>query len=216
MSKKEKSTSGLSLYSASAGLGRGLMYAWLIGMFRPKVTYIGKDTEEEIKKQPVIYICNHTCHNDGQMMLTLFRGSSLLMAKDWMEKGIIKWVTTGANCIPIDRFGLDTAWLREATTSIKEGRSVIIFPEGHTSKTGEMDEFKSGFAMLGIMTGAPVVPVYIDGEYHKIFGKRLHVYVGKPMELSSEGRGMNADYLTKESSRFRNIINKIKGEVKGE
>lgn len=216
MSKKEKTLIASRLYRSSAAVGRGLMYAWLMGMFRPKLTYMTKDAKARIDEQPVIYICNHTCHNDGQMMLTLFRGSSLLMAKDWMEKGVIKWITTGANCIPIDRFGLDTAWLREANTSIKDGRSVIIFPEGHTSKTGEMDEFKSGFAMLGVMTGAPIVPVYIDGEYHKVFGKRLHIYVGKPMELSSEGRGMNADYLTKESCRFRTIINKIKGEVKGE
>lgn len=216
MKCKEKSGKKAGIYSASACFGRGLMYTWLLGMFRPKIVYLGKGTKEKIAAQPVIYVSNHTCHNDGQMMLTLFRGSALLMAKDWMEKGIVKWVTTGTNCIPIDRFGLDTAWLREAVTSIKAGNDVIIFPEGHTSKTGEMDEFKSGFAMLSVMTGAPVVPVYIDGEYHKLFGKRLHVYVGKPMALSEEGKGMNAEYLTRESKRFRTIINKIKGEVNHE
>lgn len=91
MKCKEKLGKKSGFYSASACFGRGLMYTWLLGMFRPKIVYLGKDT------------------------------------KDWMEKGIVKWITTGTNCIPIDRFGLDTAWLRETVTSIKAGNDVIIF-----------------------------------------------------------------------------------------
>lgn len=202
------------LYSGSAVFGRGLLYTYMYTAFRPKLTYIGRKTREQISQQPVIYVANHTGHNDGQMMLTLFRGSGLLLAKDWMEKKIIKWIVTGTNCIPIDRFGLDTAWLRDAVSSIKDGNDVIVFPEGHTSKNGEMDEFKSGFVMLSIMTGAPIVPVYIDGQYHKFIGKRLHIYVGRPTELTAEGKGMRADYLTAESERFRKIIEKMKGAVR--
>ena len=83
---------------------------------------------------------------------------------------------------------------------------MIIFPEGHTSKTGVMDEFKPGFAMLAVMSGAKIVPVYNDGEYHKLFGKRLKLYVGEPMELTKEGKGLNAEYLAGECARFREAV----------
>lgn len=212
--KQNEKTLKQSIYSGSAVLGRGLLYAYMYAAFRPKLTYIGREKKEQISQQPVIYVANHTCHNDGQMMLTLFRQSGLLMAKDWMEKKIVRWIVKGTNCIPIDRFGLDTAWLREAVSCIKAGNDVVIFPEGHTAKNGEMDEFKSGFVMLAVMTGAPVVPVYIDGQYHRFFGKRLHIYIGKPTEITAEGRGMRADYLTAESERFRTMIGKMKGAVK--
>ena len=69
-----------------------------------------------------------------------------------------------------------------------------------------MDEFKPGFAMLAVMSGAKVVPVYNDGEYHKLFGRRLKLYVGEPVELTKEGKGLNAEYLAAEGARFRSII----------
>lgn len=86
---------------------------------------------------------------------------------------------------------------------------MIIFPEGHTSKTGVMDEFKPGFAMLAVMSGAKIVPVYNNGEYHKLFGKRLKLYVGEPMELTKEGKGLNAEYLAGECKRFREIVKQL-------
>lgn len=86
---------------------------------------------------------------------------------------------------------------------------MIIFPEGHTSKTGVMDEFKPGFAMLAVMSGAKIVPVYNDGEYHKLFGKRLKLYVGEPMELTKEGNGLNAEYLAGECARFREAVEQL-------
>ena len=59
---------------------------------------------------------------------------------------------------------------------------------GHTSHTGVMDEFKPGFLMLARQAQAQVVPVVIDGEF-KVF-HRMHIIVGKPveMDLNEEGR----------------------------
>lgn len=211
MNRREKKDRDSAFYRASARLGRGLLYTFLTCLYRPALIYTDNNKSVKAHDGPVIYVANHTCHNDGQMMLTLFRGSALLMARDWMEKGMVRWITSGSNCIPIDRFGLDTAWLRAASEKLRSGTDVVIFPEGHTSKTGEIDEFKSGFVMLAVLAGVPVVPVYIDGEYHRCFGRRLRVYVGEPYELSTDGRGMNAEYLTKESARYRDMIIRIKG-----
>ena len=71
---------------------------------------------------------------------------------------------------------------------MNEGCPIYIFPEGHTSHTGVMDEFKPGFLMLARQAQAQVVPVVIDGEF-KAF-HRMHIIVGKPveMDLNEEGR----------------------------
>lgn len=65
----------------------------------------------------------------------------------------------------MDRYGVDTGWLRNSKEAVKKGESIIIFPEGKTSKDGNIGEFKSGFVMLSIMTGARIVPFVIDGKY---------------------------------------------------
>ncbi len=195
--------------NVTASMGRGLLYAYLYIMFRPKICYQSRKAKEEIEKGGVIFIGNHVGHNDGQMFYMLFKNSVLIIAKDWADKKILKWLTSGGKFISVDRFGTDITWIRGASEHLRAGDNMIIFPEGHTSKTGVMDEFKPGFAMLAVMSGAKIVPVYNDGEYHKLFGKRLKLYVGEPMELTKEGKGLNAEYLAGECARFRGAVEEL-------
>jgi long-chain acyl-CoA synthetase len=44
-----------------------------------------------------------------------------------------------------------------------DGYSVLIFPEGVRSPSGEMKPFRGGIGMIGARLGLPVVPVLIDG-----------------------------------------------------
>ena len=128
--------------NVTASMGRGLLYAYLYIMFRPKICYQSRKAKEEIEKGGVIFIGNHVGHNDGQMFYMLFRNSVLIIAKDWADKKILKWLTSGGKFISVDRFGTDITWIRGASEHLRAGDNMIIFPEGHTSKTGVMDEFK--------------------------------------------------------------------------
>ena len=128
--------------NVTASMGRGLLYAYLYIMFRPKICYQSRKAKEEIEKGGVIFIGNHVGHNDGQMFYMLFKNSVLIIAKDWADKKILKWLTSGGKFISVDRFGTDITWIRGASEHLRAGDNMIIFPEGHTSKTGVMDEFK--------------------------------------------------------------------------
>lgn len=211
---KEKS----KLYQKSARLGRAVVKGFMRVVYRPRLLYANRDVRKQLKEGGNIIISNHVGHNDGQMLYTLFKGSSMLLAKDQAEKGIVKWVTTGGDFILIDRMGeesgLDLTWLRSAVSMLKQGRNVIIFPEGHTSKL-DMDEFKPGFATLAYMANARIIPVYIDGNYHAFFGKRLTVCVGEAAKLSEKNKALNADYLKAESKRFKNKVKSMKGWITG-
>ena len=55
---------------------------------------------------------------------------------------------------------------------IDDGYSLVIYPEGGRSPDGWGQEFKGGAAYLSSRTGAPVVPVFIDGT-GAIFGKGM-------------------------------------------
>lgn len=195
-----------SFKKAVAKFLRGLVYTYVRLSFRPKITYLDKRVLKNNREKPLIFVCNHTCLHDGQTALTILKPAVLFMAKDWMEKKYVSWVTAGGDFVGVDRFGLDTGWIRDAIDYIRDGKSVIIFPEGHVTKEGDPDKFKSGFTMLSVMTGAPVVPVYLDGNYHHFFGKRLRVVVGKVTELSPENKGLSAPYLEAESEKIRQKI----------
>ena len=55
--------------------------------------------------------------------------------------------------------------METAEKRIREGRSVVVFPEGTRSKTGHLGAFKRGAYMLAEEFNLPVVPVTIDGAY---------------------------------------------------
>jgi long-chain acyl-CoA synthetase len=72
------------------------------------------------------------------------------------------------------------------------GWSVLVFPEGQTSPTGEMMPFRSGIGLLAKQLDIPVVPVHLAGLYElkrngRIFSRpgRVKVVVGKPIRFAS-------------------------------
>jgi 1-acyl-sn-glycerol-3-phosphate acyltransferase len=91
--------------------------------------------------------------------------------------------------------------LSEAGRLVRErGISILVFPEGGRSETGELQEFKDGAAYLAIKAGVPVVPLGLIGMYRILPMHSLHVRpghvtlrVGEPiptagMTLADRGR----------------------------
>lgn len=206
------------LQKATAAAGRGLMTVFVRAAFRPKVRYIDKNRKKRRFGEPVIFVGNHTSHMDGLLTSVVFAPykGCILVAKDWYEKPKINWFLKNNRCIPMDRFGLDTGWLRLSSAAVKNGESVIIYPEGRTGKEEEPREFKSGFVMLAVMTKAKIVPYAVDGDYKILFGKRQRMLIGEPVELTAEGKGLRPEYLEKESERFRQLVIELKHKIKEE
>ncbi len=90
---------------------------------------------------------------------------------------------------------IDRAQPREAVKSlltqgverIKEGNSVIVFPEGTRSSSGEIRRFSRGGAKLAVAAGAPIVPIaHNAGDCWpaRTFLKRpgtIRVVIGEPV-----------------------------------
>jgi len=109
--------------------------------------------------------------------------------------------------IPVERNGNTVPAMTRALECIKDGYTLLIFPEGTRSRDGKINEFKGGAAKLAIEADLPLIPVRIDGAWDifpphrkrpKIFGWRgsypLCVSFGKP--ISPEGKSV--DELTKQ------------------
>ncbi len=92
------------------------------------------------------------------------------------------------NAIPIDRETLSRRSSDLTKQLVDDGWSLLLFPEGGRSPDGWGQPFKGGAAYLSARTGAPVVPMFVDGA-GAIFGKgmkrikpgRTKVVFGRPM-----------------------------------
>lgn len=188
--------------------------------FRPKIIYADPTRKNKGFDKPVVFTCNHLSHKDGIVIATvLWRYRiHILSAKDQMEKSwIVGQVLSNNRAIPVNRFGLDTGWIKESLRVMREGNSMIIFPEGHTSKTGEMDAFRPGFALLAATANSEVVPIALDGHYHFLFGRRLRIVIGEPQPLAQPENGLKtAVYLQGEADRFREITAELLELAKSE
>src|SRR5210317_685359 len=69
----------------------------------------------------------------------------------------------GCGYISIDRSNRKSAFqsLAEAATKIRNGVSVLIFPEGTRSRDGKILPFKKGGFVLSVDAGVPIVPIVI-------------------------------------------------------
>jgi len=89
------------------------------------------------------------------------------------------------NAIPLKRYVGDRRALKIVCDVLNRGRVVLLFPEGTRSKDGRLGKMKAGVGMISIMTGRPVVPVYIEGTrqiWRTLLGfRRLKVKFGPPI-----------------------------------
>lgn len=77
---------------------------------------------------------------------------------------------------------------RQAKELIASGRSVIIYPEGTRSRSGELQRFKKGAFTMAVSTGLPILPVTLQGTWEAwrpdrplIFGGTIRVVIDPPI-----------------------------------
>ena len=76
--------------------------------------------------------------------------------KSWMD---------AVDCVFVDRANKQSAHssLQNAIDAVRDGRSLVIFPEGTRSKDGELGQFRGGAMKIAMETGATIVPVLLEG-----------------------------------------------------
>jgi 1-acyl-sn-glycerol-3-phosphate acyltransferase len=75
------------------------------------------------------------------------------------------WHLRRSGHIPVERDRPREALksLAQAAQKVRAGKSVVLFPEGHRSRTGQMGPFKAGSFYLAILSGVPIVPITLIG-----------------------------------------------------
>jgi 1-acyl-sn-glycerol-3-phosphate acyltransferase len=102
-----------------------------------------------------------------------------------------------AGYISIDRSDRKSAIesLNKAVKIIRDGISVIIFPEGTRSRTNNVQPFKKGGFFLAVDSGVPIIPIIIHGTGRIMPKKQMLIKPGnvtieisKPIESSDYTR----------------------------
>jgi 1-acyl-sn-glycerol-3-phosphate acyltransferase len=123
-------------------------------------------------KGGAVFVSNHSSALDAVVMLQAvparFRFRAFVVAAaDSIFKRRWEAILTQLliNTFPIPRAGGARPALDRLKQHLAHRWSVVIFPEGTLSRTGNIGTFKKGAAILAIDAGVPIVPAYVDGLY---------------------------------------------------
>lgn len=119
-------------------------------------------------KRTYIFMPNHASFLDILLVLAYIPFNFRIITKEEMFSiPLMGWLLKRSCQISIDRAnprkGLMS--LRQAADLVKEGISIVVFPEGTRSANGEIHDFKPTLFILPIRAGVPVVPVLIEGTF---------------------------------------------------
>jgi long-chain acyl-CoA synthetase len=203
-------------------LGR-LIYLFALDRFDFKV----RGLENLPQHGPYLICSNHQSYVDplvlaGALPWQLFREAFAVGTSDIFGKGLMRQLARWLRTVVLDPDSNLVPAMRAAAFGLKQGRILILYPEGERTNDGKLRLFRKGAAILSIHAQAPIVPVAIEGFYevwprHKkvpTFG-RLKMTIGTPIVPPSADEASEAAYerLTTElKDRVATMWEELRGE----
>ena len=131
--------------------------------------FFGKGKENVPTQGPFILAANHQSYLDGMFVMAynrtnLVRKTFFFAKEQHVKHPYMQWMAKRHNVIVMERSNLKTS-IQRMGEALKQGKNIIIFPEGTRTETGEVNEFKKTFAILAKELNVPIIPVSIHGAY---------------------------------------------------
>ena len=163
---------------------------------------------------PALIVANHCSHFDTAIVLSvlpppLYDRTAVVAAADRFYTSTLKsaWLSLRYNAFPIERGGGRNA-LAYSEQLLQDRWSLLIFPEGTRSRTGELLPFHPGPAILALRQRLPVVPIHIAGAGSilpsgtpRARPAPVHVRIGPPFLLEPDADVLDATASIREAVR---------------
>ncbi|MCG8473394.1 MAG: 1-acyl-sn-glycerol-3-phosphate acyltransferase [Desulfobacterales bacterium] len=162
-----------------------------------------------------VVVANHLSHYDIYLLYGwLGLDIKWVMKKELEKVPFIGWGCKAMGHIFIDRRNREKALetLEAAKGKIKDGTSVIFFPEGTRSGDGSLGEFKKGAFKFAFDLGLPILPITIKGTRDVLPKGTTEVMPGGVSMVIHEPVGVT-DYTEEEVGA---VINRVRGVIRGE
>lgn len=140
--------------------------------------------EENVLMDEKLVVCsNHSNVLDPVVLAIVFpRKVSFMAKKELFQNKFLDYVFRKLGAFPVDRKESDISAIKNALRVLKNDGALGIFPEGTRVEEFNLDNVKSGTALISIKSKSRILPIYIEGNY-KLFSK-INVYIGEAIDFS--------------------------------
>jgi len=170
------------------------------------------------EKGPVLYVANHKSIFDIVVLVSLIKDPCIFIGKKEIAKmPVVGTWSKDLGCIYIDREDLRQSLtaIMAGINELRNGQSVVIFPEGTRTHAKGIKDFKEGSFKLATKTKVPIVPIALQDTY-KIYEEKKGIRKAKV--YVNIGEVINQEQLGKEEQKklpqyVQTIIEKLLQEI---
>ncbi|MDD5456707.1 MAG: AMP-binding protein [Candidatus Margulisbacteria bacterium] len=174
--------------------------SWLIALIyksSPLLWKLNIVEGKNLKVDNCILVCNHQSNLDTIWVLGMMpykiRKNVYIIGKK--EVAFLRFIFPGLRTIYVERKGNVYPALKAGADLLRQGKSLLIFPEGTRTKDGTMGNFKTGAAFLAKKLNKNIIPITIKDSY-KIFPRgsflprlftknKVEIFVHKTIDSNS-------------------------------
>ena len=171
--------------------------------------------KENIPNGKAIIAFNHLSVIDPVYVMRTYKkfDFTALAKKEAFKNKLFSKILTSFCAIPVDRENPGIKVIGECLKTLKNGKKLILSPEGTRNKTGgtELLPFKSGVAMFAYKTDAPICPVIILKKA-KLF-VRNKMIIGKPIKPENLYEETSAIDYDKMAEKLRDNMILLQSEL---
>lgn len=186
--------------------------AWpFFSLFHP-IKAVGR---EHIPAGAAVICANHTSLSDPLCVCFAFQLKHHIQPLGKIELlriPILGWLLEKGGIIGVDRERADLKAVKACLLCLKEGRKLLVFPEGTRVAEGETVTGKGGAAFFASRTGTPIVPVYVPGK--KRWFRSTTVVIGAPFYPVFSGRKATSEELDGITQEIMERIHRLEEQPK--
>jgi 1-acyl-sn-glycerol-3-phosphate acyltransferase len=144
-----------------------------------------------------VVVSNHQSNLDPIVYLALSRGSLRIMAKrELFDLPLLGAALLALGMVKVDRLAPDRTTIQdESVRNLAEGVPLLVFPEGTTSRSGELLPFRAGAFEVAVASQVSIVPASVLDTRDVWPAKRLlirpgtvHVIISEPLSTTGLSR----------------------------
>lgn len=189
------------------------------GFFKISGAKIQVTGYENIKEDSAyLYMANHKSNIDSLLFIWLLKKPVIFIGKKELKKvPLVSGWFKDIGCLFLDRENVRQAvnTINEGITNLKNGRSVIIFPEGKRIIDNTLGEFKDGSFKLAIKSKVKIVPIaFIDThkvleEKKSIKPENIYINIGEDIDWEKIGITKTRELCNYTKERIQHLLNDL-------
>lgn len=169
------------------------------------------------KEGPLLVVSNHQCYLDPIFCQNRVKRRFIFVARENLFRGFFGALLRSLYTIPIKQGQGDLAAMKAIIGVIQGGNVVCLYPEGSRTMDGRLDEVKPGISLIVRRTGAPILPMAIEGAHEAwprdkrpTFFKPVCVMYGKPVP-AERVKELGDEAFTRELTQcFQDMQNELR------